>query len=182
MELFLFSLKISALIVAGFAALVSITAGPRFYILWRRTRMMTLSMPCTDPLQARFRISEAFKGLGSPTTPGMNGSFTIEPAGWRKMIGLKPITVDFPQPQLAFIRGQANALKNFARSAQLPLVPAPNSSFGDYFKPMTKWIYGFLAVAFVGIFLLILINDPNHIATRHAQVPTASSTRPEESR
>ena len=174
MELFLFSLKISTFCTAGMAVLLGVLVTPRLYMAWRRMRLMTCSMPCQDAQQVRFRIGEAFKGMGQPGPSQPDGSFAVEPANWRKKFGLKPITVVFSQPNLAVVTGQAQILKPFAGSQKLPLSLVPDSTFGAYLKSFRKPFYGLMGFVYVGLFLAIMIGDPDHLATHKPGAPAKS--------
>ncbi len=177
MEILLRSLALSALITGGFSLFLAIALIPRLYKIWKQQRIMQLAMPCQDAEQARFRIVEAFKGIGEPTAPETNGSFRYEPSSWRRKFGLAPVAIDFPQPQLALLTGQQTILTMLAAKQKLPLVPAPDSpNFGLYLKRKAKLAYWFSGSVFVILFLLFAIVAPPGIAPRKATVAPVQET------
>jgi len=166
MNLFLFSFKIAALITAMMAFILVIAGTPRLWSMWRRLRLVTLSLPCQDPANLHLRLGQALKFIGQPTSLQADGSFTVEPSNWRKKFGITPVTVAYPQTHMALITGQSAILKGFAGREGVQLSPVPNSSFGLFLKPWSKRLYWFLGIAFIALFLAIFLVDPNHIAAR----------------
>jgi hypothetical protein len=159
METLLHSLEVSALITGGITLFMCLALIPRLHTLWKTKRQVKISMPCQDAEQARFRISEVFKSIGQATAPTANGSFTIEPAKWRRQLGITTISVIFPEPRLALISGQTGVLKLLAKSQKLPLLADSNATFGAYLKGKIKWPYWATGCMFVVLFLLIAIHD-----------------------
>jgi hypothetical protein len=160
METLLHSLELSALITGGITLFMCLAIIPRLHTLWRTKRPVRISMPCQDAEEARFRVAEALKPIGQATVPMADGSFTIEPSKWRRQFGITTIVVNFPEPRLALISGQAGVLKGFAKSQKLPLLASSDSNFGAYLKRKSKWFYWSAGSVFVLFFLLIAIHDP----------------------
>jgi hypothetical protein len=128
-------------------------------------------LPCQDPQEARFRLTEALK-FGYQTPPVADGPFTIEPSNWRKKFGATAVTVAFPQPRMALVTGPSASLSIFARREKLALMAAPGSpTYWQWLKPKSKYFFIFLAVVYILIFFLML-NDPNARPTPAAPAAT----------
>jgi len=163
----LYSLKVSLIVTGIFSFVLGTTLPLRLHTIWKGMRLARIPMPCQDAEPVRFRVAEAFKMIGKATPPITNGSFTIEPSNWRKQLGVRAVTVDFPEPGLAMITGPAGVLGGFARRQKLPLQTAPGApTYGMYLKQKMKPFVWLLGNVFVAVFLTVAIANPPRPGSR----------------
>jgi hypothetical protein len=98
---------------------------------------------------------------------------------WRRKLGAVPINVSFPEPQQAFITGQAMVLSGPAKSFGVPLIAAPGApTFGKFLLVKMKMLAWFVGALFLISFVALTFVHPprgghkNELTPGEMETPT----------
>ena len=153
-------LKIAFYVSVGFGLFMGLLMPIRLHGVWKRNRPVLIPMVCDDAQVVRFKLIEAMKRFGYKAPAQSEGAITLRAGSFRRAAGVSDVTLSFPEPRKAVVRGPAAFVAGYAKANNLQMSFAPDAPlFGKWLvQTMLSrfvWVVGFLFVAIFAITLII---------------------------